>query len=80
MRLINWKVFCTKTVSLVIWIALPYLGKLSLQELTRINRVMKNKLAHCNNQFAFQNCARLVTYLHVKTIPSFVYSGIVCKF
>ena len=29
-------------------IALPYLGKLSLQIHTRINRIMKNKLPYCN--------------------------------
>ena len=29
-------------------IALPYLGKLSLQVHTRTNRVMKNKLPYCN--------------------------------
>ena len=29
-------------------IGLPYLGKLSLQICTRINRIMKNKLPYCN--------------------------------
>ena len=31
-------------------IGLPYLGKLSLQIRTRINRIMKNKLPYCNIQ------------------------------
>ena len=35
-------------------IALPYLGKFSLQIRTRINRIMKNKLQYCNIRFVFQ--------------------------
>ena len=43
-------------------IALPYLGKLSIQIGTRINGIMKNKLSYYNIQFA-----KLVTFLHLKT-------------
>ena len=54
-------------------IALPYLGKLSLQIRTRINRIMKNKLPYCN--------VRLVTFFTFKDkISSFLRSGIVYEF
>ena len=35
-------------------IALLYLGKLSPQIRTIVNRIMKNKLPYCNIRFAFQ--------------------------
>ena len=35
-------------------IALAYLGKLSLQIYTKINRIMKDKLLYCNIRFVFQ--------------------------
>ena len=35
-------------------IAVPYLGKFSLQIRARINRIMKNKLPYCNIRFVFQ--------------------------
>ena len=34
-------------------IILPYLSQPSLQSRNRINRVMENKLAHCNLQIVF---------------------------
>ena len=52
-------------------ITLPYLGKLSLQMRTRINRIMKNKLPYCNVQFVFQTKDK---------IPSALCSDIVYKF
>ena len=57
-------------------ITLPYLGKLSLQIRTRINRIMKNKLPYCNVQFVFQTKCKISNFLHLKTMRS----GIVYKF
>ena len=47
-------------------IALPYLGKLSLQILTRINRIMKNKLSYCNIQFVFQTKCKISNFFAFK--------------
>ena len=49
-------------------ITLPYLGKLSLQMRTRINRITKNKLPYCNVQFVFQTkykISNLVTFSYI---------------
>ena len=43
-------------------ITLPYLGKLSLQIRTRINRIMKNKLPYCNVQFVFQTKCKISNF------------------
>ena len=62
-------------------IGLPYLGKLSLQIRTRINRIMKNKLLYCNIQFVFQTKWKISNFFTFKDkIPSFLRSGIVYKF
>ena len=62
-------------------IALPYLGKLSLQIHTRINRIMKNKLPYCNIRFVFQTKCKISNFFTFKDkIPSFLRSGIVYKF
>ena len=62
-------------------IALPYLGKLSLQIRTRINRIMKNKLPYCNIRFVFQTKCKISNFFTFKDkIPSFLCSGIVYKF
>ena len=62
-------------------IALPYLGKLSLQIRTRINRIMKNKLPHCNAQFVFQTKCKINNFFTSKDkILSVLRSGIVYKF
>ena len=62
-------------------ITLPYLGKLSLQIRTRINRIMKNKLPNCNVQFVFQTNCKISNFFTFKDkIPSVVRSGIVYKF
>ena len=62
-------------------IGLPYLGKLSLQIRTRINRIMKNKLSYCNIRFVFQTKCKISNFFTFKDkIPSFLRSGIVYKF
>ena len=43
-------------------IVLPCLGKLSLQIHTRINRVIKNKLPHCNFRIVFQSKCKLISF------------------
>ena len=62
-------------------IVLPYLGKLSLQIRTRINRIMKNKLPYCNVQFVFKTKCKISNFFTFKDkIPSVLCSGIVYKF
>ena len=62
-------------------IALQYLGKLSLQIRTRINRIMKKKLPYCNIRFVFQTKCKISNFFTFKDkIPSFLLSGIVYKF
>ena len=62
-------------------IALLYLGNLSLQIHTRINRIMKNKLTYCNIRFVFQTKCKISNFFTFKDkIPSFLGSGIVYKF
>ena len=62
-------------------IVLPYLGKFSLQIRTRINRVVKNKLPHCNFRIVFQSNCKLINFFTFKDkIPIFLRSGIVYKF
>ena len=62
-------------------IALPHLGKLSLQICTRINCIMKNKLPYCNIQFVFQTKCKISNFFKFNNkIPSFLHSGIVYKF
>ena len=48
-------------------IALPYLGKLSLQIHTRINCIRKNKLPYCNIWFVFQNKCKISNFGLLKT-------------
>ena len=58
----------------------PYLGKLSLQIRTRINRIMKNKLPYCNIRFVFQTRCKISNFFTFKDkIPSLLRSGIVYK-
>ena len=62
-------------------IVLPYLGKLSLQIRTRINRVMRNELPHCNLRIVFQTKCKVINFFTSKDkIPVFLRSGIVYKF
>ena len=62
-------------------IALPYLGKLSLQMHTRINRIMKDKLPYCNIRFVFLTKCKISNVFTFKDkITSFLRSGIAYKF
>ena len=62
-------------------IGLPYLGMLSLQLRTKINRIMKNKLPYCNIRFVFQTKCKISNFFtFTDKIPSFLCSGIVYKF
>ena len=62
-------------------IGLPYLGKLSLQIRTRINRIMKNKLPYCNIRFVFQTKCKISNFFTFKDkSPSLLRSVIVYKF
>ena len=61
-------------------IVLPYLGKLSFQIRTRVNRVMRNKLPHRNLRIAFQSKCKLINFFTFKgKIPVFLRSRIVYK-
>ena len=58
-----------------------YLGKLSLQIPTRINRVMKNKLPYCNFRIVFHTKCKLINFFTFKDkISVFLRSGIFSKF
>ena len=60
---------------------MPYLGKLSHQICTRINRIMKNRLLYCSVPFVFQTTCKISNFFTFKDkIPSFLSSGIVYKF
>ena len=48
-------------------IALPYLGKFSLQIHTRINRIRNNKLSYCNIWIVFQTKCKISNFVHLKT-------------
>ena len=62
-------------------IVLPYFGKLSFQICTRINRVMKNKLPHCNFRTVFQSKCKLINFFTFKdNVPIFLRFSIVYKF
>ena len=47
-RVLTRKVVVSTVPKKDLMLVLPYLGKLSFQIRTKINRVMKNKLLHCN--------------------------------
>ena len=80
-RVLTGKVVVSTVPKKNLMIVLPYLGKLSLQIRTRINRVMKNKLPHCILQIVFQTKCKLINYFTFKDkIPVFLCSGIVYKF
>ena len=56
-------------------IVLPHLGKLLLQIRTRNNRVLKNKLPHCNFQIVLQSIGKLTKLFTFKDkIPIFLCS------
>ena len=80
-RVLTQKVVVSAVPKMNLMIVLPYLGKLSLQIRTRINRVMKNKLPHCNFRIVFQSKCKLINFFVLKDkIPIFLRSSIVCKF
>ena len=61
-------------------IVLPYMGKFSHQTCTRINRVMKNKVRHCNFRIVFNSKCNLINFFTVKDkIPVFLSDGFVYK-
>ena len=67
--------------SLALLIGLPYLGELSLQIRTRINRMMKNNLPYCHIRFGFQTKCKISNFFAFKDKSvSFLCSGIVYKF
>ena len=80
-RVLTQKVVVSTVPKKDLMIVLPYLGKLSLQIRTRINRVMKNKLPHCNFRIVFQSKCKLINFFVLKDkIPIFLRSGIIYKF
>ena len=80
-RVLTQKVVVSAVPKMNLMIVLPYLGKLSLQIRTRINRVMKNKRSHCNFRIVFQCKCKLINFFTFKDkIPVFLRSGIVYKF
>ena len=80
-KVLTQKVVVSTVPKKDLMIVLPYLGKLSLQIRTRINRVMKNKLPHCNFRIVFQSKCKLINFFTFKDqIPIFLRSGIVYKF
>ena len=80
-KVLTQKVVVSTVPKKDLMIVLPYLGKLSLQIRTRINRVMKNKLPHCNFRIVFQSKCKLINFFVLKDkIPIFLRSGIIYKF
>ena len=66
-----------KTVALVF----PYLGSISLQTRTKLNKSVKNILNCCKLQIVFKNKTRLGSIFHFKDrIPKDLASGVVYKF
>ena len=80
-RVLTGKVVVSTVPKKGLMIVIPYLGKISFQICTRINRVMKNKLSRCNFRIVFQAKCKLINFLTFKDkIPVFLRSGIVYKF
>ena len=80
-KVLTQKIVASTVPKKDLMIVLPYLGKLLLQICTRINRVMKNKLRHCNFRIVFQSKCKLINFFTFKDkIPIFLHSGIVYKF
>ena len=79
-KVLTQKVVVSTVPKKDLMIVLPYLGKLSLQIHTRINRVMRNKLPHCNLRVVFQTKCKLINFFTFKDkTPAFLRSGIVYK-
>ena len=80
-RVLTRKIVVSTVPKKDLMIVLTYLGKLSLQIRTRINRVMRNKFPHCNLRIVFQTKCKLINFFTFKDkIPVFLRSGIVYKF
>ena len=80
-RSLTLKIVVSTVAKKELMIVLSYMGKLSLQIRIRINRVMKNKLSHCNFRIAFQVKCKLINFFTFKDkIPLFLRSGIAYKF
>ena len=62
-------------------LALPYLGSISLQTRTKLNKSLKIILGCCKLQIVFKNNTRLGNIFHFKAqIPKDLTSGAVYKF
>ena len=61
-RVLTRKVVVSTVPKKDLMIVLPYLGKLSLQIRSRINRAMRNKLPHCNLRIVFQTKCKLINF------------------
>ena len=80
-RVLTRKVVVSTVPKKALMIVLPYLVKRSFQIHTRINRVMRNKLPHCNLRIVFQTKCKLINFFTFKDkIPVFLRSGIFNKF
>ena len=80
-RVLTQKVVVSTVPKKDLMIVLPYLGKLSPQIRTRVNRIMRNKLPHCNLRVVFQTKCKLINFFTFKDkTPLFLRSGIVYKF
>ena len=68
---------CCKVPKKDFMIVLPYFAKHSLQISTRINRVRKNKLHHCNLRIVFQIKCKLINFLK---LVKFMFSYVLALF
>ena len=77
-RVVTPKIFVITVPKKDLKVVLPYLGKLSLQIHTRINRVMRNKLPYFDLWIVFQAKCKLMNFLKDK-IPVFLRFAIFYK-
>ena len=64
-----------------ILLILPYIGKISLQIRTKIDKVFKEFLPYCNLRIVYHSNCRLKTFFPFKdSIPKLLRSGIIYKF
>ena len=70
-RVLTRKVVVSTVPKKDLMIVLPYLGKLSLQIRTRINRVMKNIPPHCSFRIVLEKDWKEITILLQKNIIYF---------
>ena len=80
-RVLMQKIVASTVPKKDLMIVLPYLGKLLLQIRTRIDRVIKSKLPHCNFWIAFRSKCKFINFITFQDkIPIFLRSGIVYQF